>query len=204
MASQLHGTGGKQGAVRGVRKPHDKWFTTDSSLKMEIVDKQRNVCACLRKWPCLFASVTHARVSISPHCLRTMTSPYKSHQVFVALALRRVTFGATERQLSLLINGNLHYSTWVFSFMALPSPFPDCGYDLLWKAVLKGQVYFLSFHNKPSGKAFEHLRLPFKFRPIRAGAGLQILTSNTWDKSCLWSVSLVLYHAILSHDFMCF
>lgn len=77
------------------------------------------------------ACLSHACVAISPHCLRTVTSPHKSNQVFVALALRRVRSGAAERHLSLLINGNLHYSTSVFSFMALPSPFPDCGYDLL-------------------------------------------------------------------------
>lgn len=58
--------------------------------------------------PCLFVSVTHARVSIPPHCLCTMTSPYQSNRVFGAVALTRVVFGAAERHLSLLINGNLH------------------------------------------------------------------------------------------------
>lgn len=83
-----------------------------SRLQLKNGNCRQTVECCVPAYendPCLFVSVTHGCVSTSPHCLGTMTSPYKSNQVFVTLALRRAVFGATERHLSLLINGNLHY-----------------------------------------------------------------------------------------------
>lgn len=41
--------GGSRGPLGGIRKPHDKWFTADSRLKMEIVDKQWNIVSLLTK-----------------------------------------------------------------------------------------------------------------------------------------------------------
>lgn len=153
--------GGKWGPLRGIRKPHDKWFTAHSSLKMEIVDKQWNVVSLLTKMTVpVCQGNPRLRFHFTALSAHDDISLPKQPSV-CSFGTSEVTFGAAERHLSLLINGNLHYSTWVFSFMALPSPFPDCGYDLLWKTVLKGQVYFSSFHNKPSGKALEHLRLFF-------------------------------------------
>jgi len=111
---------------------------------------------------CLFISIHHTRMCIL--CTAALFAhddiSLQSNKVFVAVRLKgwrwsllKDTFlhwlmESPPLNLSLFVHGTaLHFC--------------DCGNGLLWKSVLKGQVYFSGFRNKLSGKAVEHLRVLF-------------------------------------------